>query len=109
MFFVIRSSCPNKDLLIHRAKRKARLQLALHAFGPSEILLSRYLQEKYNITLRNACLAILQNTTYNLNMRQEIIVTIPDPELNRLAKIITYGTGRIAGSRILKDMLNLKS
>lgn len=107
MFFVIKSSCPDKDLLIHRAKRKARLQLALHSFGPSEILLSRYLQEKFNITLRNACLSILSNTKYSLNLRKEIIVTIPDPQLNTLAKIITYGTGPVTGSHILQDMLNL--
>jgi len=108
MFFIIKSSCPNKDLLIHRAKKKARLQLILHSFGPSELLLSRYLQENYGISLRQACLDILQNTSYNLNMKQEIIVKIPDPTLNTIAKIITYGTGRIAGSRILKDMLNLE-
>lgn len=107
MFFVIKSSSPHKDLLIYRAKSKARLQLALHSFGPSELLLSRYLQENYNMSLRQACLAILQNTTYNTNYKQEIIVTIPDPTLNTVAKIITYGTGKVAGSRILKDMLNL--
>ena len=107
MVFVIRSSCPDKDLLIYRAKTKARLQLALHTFGPSELLLSRYLQENYNLSLRGACLAILNNTTYNVNLLREIIVTIPDPTLNKIAKIITYGTGRIVGSHILKDMLNL--
>jgi hypothetical protein len=107
MFFRIQSSCPDKDLLIYRAKSKARLQLATHAFGPSELLLSRYLQENYNMSLRQACLAILQNTSYSKNLKQELIVTIPDPTLNTIAKIITYGTGRIAGSRILKDMLNL--
>lgn len=108
MFFVIRSSCPNKDLLIHRAKKKARLQLILHSFGPSELLLSRYLQENYGVSLRTACLDILQNTRYNLNMKQEIVVTIPDPTLNKIAKIITYGTGKVSGSHILKDMLNLE-
>lgn len=107
MFFVIRSSCPDKDLLVYRAKRKARLQLILHSFGPSEVLLSRYLQENYGINLRKACLDILLNTRYNLNFRHEIIVTIPDPALNHLAKIITYGTGKVAGSHILQDMLNL--
>ena len=107
MFFIIRSSCPDKDLLIYRARRKAKLQLMLHSFGPSELLMSRYLQENYNMSLRQACLSILQNTSYSLNLKQEIVVTIPDPILNKIAKIITYGTGKVSGSRILKDMLNL--
>ena len=107
MVFVIRSTCPDKDLLIYRAKKKAKLQLTLHKIGPTETLLSRYLQENYNLTLKQACNLILQAARYNKNFKDEIIVTIPDSELNKIAKLITYGTGRVAGSSILKDILNL--
>lgn len=108
MFFVIKSSTPQTDLAIYRAKRKARLYLTLHTFGPSELLLSRYLQEKYNTNLRAACLAILQNASFNMNLQREIIVTIPDKQLNHLAKLITYGPGTVPGSQILHHMLNIK-
>jgi hypothetical protein len=34
----------------------------------------------------------------------DLIITIPDPELNKIAKLITYGTGKLAGSHILREM-----
>ena len=107
MFFKIQSSTPDADLAIYRSRRQARLKLTLHRLGPSELLLSRYLQEQYGMTLKAACIQILQNAQFHVNFRQEIIVTIPNPELNKLAKIITYGTGTVAGSRILKNILTI--
>ena len=108
MFFVIRSTCPNTDLTIYRARRRARLQLTLYPQGPAELCLTRYLQENYQMSLYQACLAILQNAKFSLNLDREIIVTIPDPKLNHIARIITYGTGLISGSNILRKMLTIK-
>ena len=104
MFFRVQSTSPKADLAIYRAKKQARLRLASYRIGPTEILLSRFLQENYNITLKAACQSILQNARYNLNIEQELIITIPDPELNAIAKLITYGNGKITGSKILRDM-----
>jgi hypothetical protein len=104
MFFKARSTSPKADLAIYRAKRQARLKLTLFRMGIAETLLSRYLQENYNMTLRSACLAILQNAKYQLNIEQDIIITVPDPELNKIAKLITYGTGKIPGSHILREL-----
>jgi len=104
MFFRVHSTSPKADLAIYRTKRQAYLKLALFRFGITETLLSRYLQENYNMTLKVACKAILQNAQYNLNLDQDLIITIPDPELNKIAKLITYGTGRLAGSHILREV-----
>jgi hypothetical protein len=104
MFFRVKSTSPEADLAIYRAKKQARLKLTLYPIGVTETLLSRFLQENYNLTLKSACLAILQNAHYNLNIEQDLIITIPDPELNALAKLITYGNGRLMGSHILREM-----
>ena len=105
MFFRIKSTSTNSDLQLYRTKYKAKLKLALYKIGPTEILLSRYLQEQFNKTLKVACLEILQNMRSHVNQADEIIITIPDAQLNTMAKIITYGTGKICGSTILKDIL----
>ncbi len=104
MFFRVKSTSPNSDLAIYRARRTARLRLSLYRIGPSELLLSRYLQENFNMTLQSACLAILQNARFALNIKHELIITIPDKQLNEISKLITYGTGKVAGSHILQDM-----
>lgn len=107
MFFKVKSTSPDSDLAIYRARRQARLKLTLYHFGPTEMLISRHLQENYGRSLKAACIQILQNARFHINFKQEIIVTIPDPELNQIAKLITYGNGSIIGSRILKDILTI--
>jgi hypothetical protein len=108
MFFIIKSTSPDSDLAIYRAKRQAKLQLYLFAEGVTEMRISNYLQKTYNITLREACAKILQNANFSMTLDKEILVTIPDKQLNDIAKIITYGPGGFAGSRILKQSLTLK-
>jgi hypothetical protein len=107
MFFIIRSTSPDSDLAIYRAKKSSRLKLASHTFGPAELLLSRYLQENYGKSLLVACIEIINNAKYNLNFDREIVVTISDKTLNDIAKIITYGNLTLAGSRILRDIFTI--
>lgn len=107
MFFVIKSSTPQADLAIYRARHNAQFKLALVSLGPTELLISRYLQENYNMSIKAACTSILQNARFIVNLQQEIIVTIPDPKLNTIARIITYGTGVLQGSRILRKILTI--
>ena len=107
MFFTVTSTSPNIDLAIYRAKKQARLKLATASFGTTELLLSRYLQENYATTLRTACLNIINNAKFNLNMRNEIIITIPDKQLNHIARIITYGTGTFMGSKLLRNIFTI--
>ena len=107
MFFIIKSSNPALDLKLHRTKRRARSLLILYPMGVTEALLNHYLVEKYNKSLMQACQAILTNMVFVQNMQQEIIAKIPDPELNEIAKVITYGNGLIPGSRILKKILEV--
>lgn len=108
MFFIVKSTSPQQDLAFYRTRRKARLRLTLFRWGPTEMLMSRFLQEKYSRTLMEACIEILAKAKFNLNYRREIVITIPDKELNSIAKIITYGTECVAGSKILKDMFTIE-
>lgn len=108
MFIAVDCSAPLDKLIIPRIKQKARLVLALFPHGVVEEQLNRYLQKNFNLHLYDACKKIIAGAKYNLNSRHEVIVTIPDPILNTVARIITYGTGALMGSRILKFALGLK-
>ena len=107
MFFIIKSTSVNKDLSIYRAKRTAKLRLALFPKGATEALLNNYLETTYEIGLYAACQKILASMVFNLNLQGEIIASIPDNKLNEIARIITYGTGKLCGSRILKAALSI--
>lgn len=107
MFFVIKSNTTSSDLAAYRAKRLAYKALALYSFGVTEALISQFLQSQYKLNIHTACKKIIQNLNFSLNYQGEIIAKIPDKELNEIARIITYGTGRIPGSQILKQILTL--
>lgn len=107
MFFRIQSTTPDTDLAIYRLKRRARLFLTTYKHNAADLLIDRYLREHFKITLKEACRQILQNLKFSINALDEIIVTVPDPELKKIARIITYGPGTILGSNILKEMLTL--
>jgi hypothetical protein len=107
MFFIIQSDNTTADLTIYRTKKQARIALRLCELGVTELLLDKYLQRTYKINFRDACLKILDDMIFLKNMQNEIIAKVPDKELNQIARIITYGTGLIPGSTILRKVLTL--
>ena len=79
--------------------------MALHrlqAFptNTTEKLLDRHLREQHKITLKHACYLIVLHCTIE-EQEDDLVITIADKNLEKLARLITYGTGRISGSRIL--------
>lgn len=107
MFFTIKSTAPEADLAIYRAKKQATYSLITYELGVTDLLLNRYFQENHNIGLKAVCLKIIRNMRFSLNFQGEIIATIPDETLNNFARIITYGNGRFLGSRILRKILTI--
>ena len=100
MLFTV-TNVENKKVEILRAKFYARQFVLLAKKGATEKLLDKYLIENYNIPLITACLRIIKNAKYQLNYQNEIIVTIPNKKLDEIASIISFGTGKLVGSRIL--------
>lgn len=80
----------------------ARRKILLYPKKTNEKLLDRYIKEQYNSRLIFVCLKILSNATFSLNNKNEIIITVVDKRLAKLASLITYGTGKVPGSNILK-------
>jgi hypothetical protein len=46
---------------------------------------------------------VVANCKIQKNQNNEIIITFPAKKIDRLASIITYGTGKIQGCSILQD------
>jgi hypothetical protein len=81
-------------------KRNAFKRLQLFPCNTTEKLLDNYLQEQYQLTLRYACYLIIRECTIE-EQQDDLVVTIKNKHLDKLARIITYGTGKFSGSRIL--------
>ena len=96
---------------MYKAVMKPKLKLTafrrLNAFpiNTTEKLLDQYLRENHQVTLKYACYLIILNCTVE-EQRDELVITIANKKLDKLARLITYGTGRISGSRILPFLFN---
>lgn len=71
----------------------------------SDKILNDYLQQRYNVSLKNLCIKLLLEISFLKNEEGDFILLFKDPKLDALAQLITYGNGAIPGSRILQIAL----
>ena len=101
---------PNKKYLPYykyEIYRLAKIKILCLKISSAEAKLNRYLLQEYNIGLKPLCLWILQNMKFSSNLDSKIVVKIKNPKLDRLARLITYGNGKVQGSQILKRAISL--
>lgn len=102
VFTIPTSEYVTDEALKNRWLAGARRKIALYRFGADEIALDNYLLENYKITLKPLCLAIILNTKVVADKSGLLITQIQKPRFEKLARLITYGTGKINGSKILQ-------
>jgi hypothetical protein len=74
----------------------------LHA---SDLLMDQYIQQQYNVNLKNMCVNLLLNLTFYEDNSGNLILLFKDPKYDKIASLITYGNGAIPGSKILQNAL----
>ncbi len=80
----------------------ARRRILLYPQKTNEKLLDKYIKENYNSKLKFICLKILMNATISTNTDNEVVVTMANKQLDKIASLISYGIGKVPGSNILK-------
>lgn len=105
MFFIWRNKykLPIK-LISHEVKVTAIRVIKKAQLGAAELALDKYLKETYKISFKDACILLIGKAKFMSNSATEIIIKFPT-KLDPLARIITYGTGSLAGSKILRILL----
>ena len=103
MFFKINNK---RYLSVEQLRTSALLDayyiIANYPFGASEILLDQYLQQQYNISLKDMCIKLLLNLTFYKDETNGLVLIFKDQQYDQIARLITYGNGAIPGSQILK-------
>lgn len=106
MFFVVK----NNKYLSPRQLKASTLMKAYYVVSnfplkASDKILDDHLQAKYSTSLKNICVKLLLNIKFFKNDEGDFVLLFQDPELDKLAQLITYGNGAIPGSRILQIAL----
>lgn len=108
MTYTINLSNYTKDyraLIKPQFKFNALRRLRMFPKNTAEKLLDQHLRENYKTTLNHACYLIIINCDIE-EVKDTLTVTLKDKELDKIARLITFGTGRLSGSRILPFVLN---
>lgn len=71
-----------------------------------DLVLDQYIQQQYNISLKNMCIKLLLNLTFYKDNNGNLVLLFKDNRLDKLARLITYGNGTIQGSKILQIALS---
>lgn len=72
----------------------------------SDLILDRFIQQQYDISLKNMCIKLLLSLTHYKDDTGNLILLFKDHRLDAIAQLITYGNGAIPGSKILQIALN---
>ncbi len=79
----------------------SKQKIHLYKNGAREIILDNYLKKHYNTSLKAACILITSSAIISTDCDKDIIYTIRDEKLSKLARLITYGNLDVQGSNIL--------
>lgn len=82
-------------------KLAAKQVIFCYPMRADEALLNKHLIQNYNISLKFACLKLLLNSKVSVNSLNETTVFWADKKDQQLARLITFGTGKVPGSKIL--------
>lgn len=83
-------------------KRQAFKRLLYFSKATTEILLDQFLYKTYGVSLITACRLIITGCKITMKSPEEYTVTLPNLYLDKIARTIMFGTGKIGGSSILK-------
>ena len=74
----------------------------LHA---SELILDRFIQQQYKVTLKDMCVKLLLSLTFYEDNDGNLVLLFKDVKYDKIARLVTYGNGAIPGSNILQIAL----
>ena len=106
MFFTIKNK---KYLSLEQLKANTILDayfvIKNYPLKASDLILERFIQQQYGVSLKNICVELLLNLTHYKDETGNLILMFKDPKQDKIAQLITYGNGALPGSKILQIAL----
>lgn len=72
----------------------------------TDLVLDNYIQQQYNVTLKDMCIKLLLSLTLCKDQEDNLILLFKDQKYDKIARLITYGNIAVPGSKILQIALS---
>jgi hypothetical protein len=107
MFFTVHNKRHlSADKLRADATLDAYFIIKNYPMHATDILLDRYIQQQYKVSLKDMCIKLLLSLTFYKDRSNNLTLVFKNPKDDAVARLITYGNGAIPGSKILQIALN---
>ena len=106
MFFTIKTKYTSPEHLRTSTLLDAYFIIKNYPLHASEILLDRYIQQKYKVSLKDMCINLLLKLNFSSDAEGNLILVFKERKYDDIASLITYGNGAIPGSNILRLALS---
>ena len=107
MFFKVKNKYHiSTDFLRSKALLTAYSVIKSYPLKASELILDQYIQQLYNVSLKNMSIELLLNSTFYTDDAGNLVLLFKNPRHDAIAQLITYGNGVVPGSKILKIALS---
>lgn len=92
------------DVLKYDLKRRAKLNIFACSLNADELIIDKYLKEKYKLGLKELLYKLIIYKATYMNDTNALVIKWLNPEDDKLARLISYGTEKFKGSNILRDI-----
>ena len=89
----------------HRTRILVRRAILTFPQRAAEYKLNEYFKAEYDMTLLQMCLKIWAALKFLKNSKNEVVIILPDKELQKIAQFITFGNRDYRGSKILQSAI----
>lgn len=103
MIFTVKSTMTVPvEILKGKLLINAKFYIDNYPMRVSETLLENVIRKDYKISLKTACRYLLLNADIYKNNEGNLIILFKNPYWDKLARLITYGNGKVPGCKILQ-------
>jgi hypothetical protein len=95
------------DVAKYKLKKIAHKYIAFYVITANDLALEKLLKKTQNFDLKTVCYNLIKNMSFSTDV-ENIIIKFKNQDDDKLARLITYGDGKVNGSNILRDIFGRK-
>jgi hypothetical protein len=95
------------DVAKYKLKKIAREHVVFYTITANDLVLEKLLKKSHTFDLKTICYNLIKNMSFSTD-GENIIIKFKDKDDDKLARLITYGDGKVKGSTILRDIFGRK-
>lgn len=106
--YIPNSSNMSPDAIKLKTRLYALKYIRIYPLTATDLLLDKYIKEHYSVSLKQMCkILVMSMTIMTTSNSNAIIGVFKEAKFDKAARLISYGNGKLSGSKILRNALTV--